>query len=105
DRQGNLRGQDIVRIESRRDILQLDKTFDEQPGADKQDKSESGFGDDEAIAQPVAMETFRRTASAFLQCFGQFRLRANERRHKAEKNSSRNGNHKRHRSEEHTSEL
>src|SRR4030095_16462140 len=80
DRQRNLRRQNIIRVKSRRNILQADKTFHQQAGADEQNKSENGFGDDEAIAQSTTMSAGSRTASTFVQRFGQLRFRADQRR-------------------------
>src|SRR6185369_8558644 len=70
DRQRNLRGQNIVWIKTRRDVLQLDETLDEQTGAGEKNKGEHGFCDDKTVAQPVAMSAGGRPASALLQRFG-----------------------------------
>src|SRR4030095_11804861 len=97
DRQRNLRRQNIMRVKSGRNILQADKTFHQQAGADEQNKSENGFGDDETVAQPTAMSSGSRTASAFVQRFAQLGLRTDQRRHEAKENSGKYRNTKSHR--------
>src|SRR6266487_378930 len=86
-----------MRVKSRRNILEANKTFHQQAGADEQNKSENGFGNDKAVAQPTAMNTGSRTASTFVQCFGQLGFRADQRRYKTEEHSGEDRNTKGHR--------
>src|SRR5204863_896990 len=68
-----------------------------QAGADEQNKSKNGFGDDETVAQTAAMSAGSRTASTFIQRFSQLGFRADQRRYETEEDSCEDRNTKGHR--------
>ena len=78
------------------DVLQPDEALQQQARADQQHERERHFGDDERVAKPIAADAAGRTAAAFLQRFGQFRLAARERGDEADDNSGHDRGAERH---------
>src|SRR4030095_7626452 len=63
--EGDLRRQNMVRIETRVDVLETDKTLHEQASAGEENESKRDFRDDEGVPQTIATLAHSRIAPAF----------------------------------------